>query len=238
MEGATAALRLERAHSPRTDDSGLRDPEEEAPTSFFVQAQYDFTSTEGSALSFRKGDVIEVLTQLESGWWDGLVNGKRGWMPCNYVKIISDQEAEEWLIAQEAEGTAATLQALNGGSAGPAVSSARQPRSDQGWSDTQSGLEGLMTGKEFDDLIASHDDDLEGAGVDAWAQHMLSGGVDGVASFDRSDLMMPPLGLPERETVGRIDQQTDADINADDFWVPSLADDGRVSCFCYALIVD
>jgi hypothetical protein len=36
-----------------------------------VQAMYPYQSADSSALSFGKGDIIEVLTQLESGWWDG-----------------------------------------------------------------------------------------------------------------------------------------------------------------------
>ncbi|KAJ9108726.1 hypothetical protein QFC21_000046 [Naganishia friedmannii] len=73
-------------------------------TSFFVQAEYPFTSPDGSALSFARGEVIEVLTQLESGWWDGLLaTGERGWFPSNYVRRIEDEEAERWFLAKEGE---------------------------------------------------------------------------------------------------------------------------------------
>jgi hypothetical protein len=75
-----------------------------ASVSFFVQAEYPFTSPDGSALSFARGDVIEVLTQLESGWWDGLLpGGERGWFPSNYVRRIEDEEAERWFLAREQE---------------------------------------------------------------------------------------------------------------------------------------
>ncbi|CDU26462.1 related to Guanyl nucleotide exchange factor Sql2 [Sporisorium scitamineum] len=71
------------------------------PPSFFVRALYDFESNDASSLSFTKGALIEVLTQLESGWWDGLLdNHVRGWFPSNYVEPISDQEAEVELIAR------------------------------------------------------------------------------------------------------------------------------------------
>lgn len=80
----------------------------DTPTSFFVQADYPFTSPDGSALSFHRGDVIEVLTQLDSGWWDGLlVGGERGWFPSNYVRPITDQEAERWFMRFEARQGAA-----------------------------------------------------------------------------------------------------------------------------------
>ncbi|KAI8827072.1 ras guanine nucleotide exchange factor domain-containing protein [Fimicolochytrium jonesii] len=50
-----------------------------------VRALYDYAGSEDSGLSFRKGDIIQVLTQLDSGWWDGLLYGERGWFPSNYV---------------------------------------------------------------------------------------------------------------------------------------------------------
>lgn len=76
------------------------DNDESLPT-FFVQAEYPFESIDSSALSFKEGDVIEVLTRLESGWWDGLAGDRRGWFPSNYVRLISDEEAEEWFLQRE-----------------------------------------------------------------------------------------------------------------------------------------
>ncbi|KAG2202213.1 hypothetical protein INT47_002132 [Mucor saturninus] len=53
-----------------------------------VRALYAFSSTEKSSLSFEKDEYIEVLSQLDSGWWDGWCKGNRGWFPSNYVQII------------------------------------------------------------------------------------------------------------------------------------------------------
>ena len=57
----------------------------------FVRALYDFDSKDTSSLSFKKNDIIQVLTQLESGWWDGLCNSERGWFPSNYVITLDSQ---------------------------------------------------------------------------------------------------------------------------------------------------
>ncbi|OZJ01532.1 hypothetical protein BZG36_05501 [Bifiguratus adelaidae] len=57
-----------------------------------VRALYDFTSTDPSALNFYEGDVIEVLGKLDSGWWDGLCHGSRGWFPSNYVTLLSEND--------------------------------------------------------------------------------------------------------------------------------------------------
>lgn len=63
----------------------------------FCRALYDYKAEDLSSLSFSRGNVIEVLTQLETGWWDGLLNGQRGWFPSNYVVPISAEEAEQEL---------------------------------------------------------------------------------------------------------------------------------------------
>lgn len=36
-----------------------------------VRAIYAYCADEQSALNFQKGDYIDVLAKLESGWWDG-----------------------------------------------------------------------------------------------------------------------------------------------------------------------
>jgi son of sevenless-like protein len=57
----------------------------------FVRALYDFETNDASNLSFKTNDIIQVLMQLESGWWDGLCNGERGWFPSNYVTAFDKE---------------------------------------------------------------------------------------------------------------------------------------------------
>jgi len=38
-----------------------------------------------TCLAFTAGQVIRVLNRDTSGWWDGEVDGRRGWFPSNYV---------------------------------------------------------------------------------------------------------------------------------------------------------
>ncbi|KAL7626961.1 cell division cycle- protein [Parahypoxylon ruwenzoriense] len=60
------------------------------PGSLYVRALYDYEADDRTSLSFHEGDVIQVITQLESGWWDGVINGVRGWFPSNYCQIITN----------------------------------------------------------------------------------------------------------------------------------------------------
>ncbi|KAF8755051.1 Guanine nucleotide exchange factor for Ras-like GTPases [Rhizoctonia solani] len=74
--------------------------ETEGPPSFWVRAVYDYQSTDDSSLSFSRGDIVEVLGTLPSGWWDGLIGNERGWFPSNFVVTIPDSEAEAELAAR------------------------------------------------------------------------------------------------------------------------------------------
>lgn len=62
------------------------------PGAMYVRALYDYDADDRTSLSFHEGDVIQVITQLESGWWDGVINGVRGWFPSNYCQIITSPD--------------------------------------------------------------------------------------------------------------------------------------------------
>ena len=53
----------------------------------YVLAMHDFIPQQKNAtcLAFRAGQIIHVLNRDSSGWWDGELDGKRGWFPSNYV---------------------------------------------------------------------------------------------------------------------------------------------------------
>ena len=83
----------------------------EPPPALFVRAMYDYDADDHTSLSFQRGDIIQVLNQLETGWWDGVINNKiRGWFPSNYCTMITDfneLDCEE-LPAQEEADLSAT----------------------------------------------------------------------------------------------------------------------------------
>lgn len=62
------------------------------PGTMFVRALYDYEADDRTSLSFHEGDIIQVITQLESGWWDGVINGVRGWFPSNYCQLVSSPD--------------------------------------------------------------------------------------------------------------------------------------------------
>src|SRR5204863_857346 len=68
---------------------------------------YDYNASDPTSLSFCRGDVIQVLNQLESGWWDGVINGVRGWFPSNYCAADLGQNETGDLGSNGQEGDGA-----------------------------------------------------------------------------------------------------------------------------------
>ncbi|KAF2452621.1 cell division control protein-like protein Cdc25 [Lineolata rhizophorae] len=58
------------------------------PGGLYVRAMYDYRADDQTSLSFQQGDIIQVITQLESGWWDGVLRNTRGWFPSNYCAVV------------------------------------------------------------------------------------------------------------------------------------------------------
>ncbi|XP_078694594.1 rho guanine nucleotide exchange factor 7-like isoform X27 [Branchiostoma floridae x Branchiostoma belcheri] len=55
-----------------------------------VKARYAFQGTDEDELSFKKGDIITITQVVEGGWWEGVLNGRVGWFPSNYVKEVKN----------------------------------------------------------------------------------------------------------------------------------------------------
>src|SRR3989344_2296384 len=57
------------------------------------RALYDFAgNAEQRQLSFKAGDVINITSQFDNGWWAGELNGKVGYLPATYVQLITAAE--------------------------------------------------------------------------------------------------------------------------------------------------
>lgn len=52
----------------------------------FVKALYDFVATEDGELTFKQGDIVEVLDRVYKEWWKGVLNHQEGIFPVNYVE--------------------------------------------------------------------------------------------------------------------------------------------------------
>lgn len=66
-------------------------------------AMYTYESSEQGDLSFQQGDIV-MVTRKEGDWWTGMVGGKTGVFPSNYVKP-RDSASEVRLNSEHEDGT-------------------------------------------------------------------------------------------------------------------------------------
>ncbi|XP_041831773.1 CD2-associated protein isoform X2 [Melanotaenia boesemani] len=63
-------------------------------------------------LELKVGDVIDIIEEVEEGWWSGSFNGKSGLFPSNFVKELEASEEEVESIestSDETDGSAAEV---------------------------------------------------------------------------------------------------------------------------------
>ncbi|XP_026000279.1 rho guanine nucleotide exchange factor 7a isoform X2 [Astatotilapia calliptera] len=70
------------------------DMSENSGQQLLVKARFNFQQTNEDELTFAKGDFISVTRQEEGGWWEGMLNGKTGWFPSNYVREVKGSDKQ------------------------------------------------------------------------------------------------------------------------------------------------
>ncbi|NXK35194.1 SH3K1 protein, partial [Piprites chloris] len=63
------------------------------------QVAFSYMPQNEDELELKVGDIIEVVGEVEEGWWEGILNGKTGMFPSNFIKELSD--SDDIGIAQE-----------------------------------------------------------------------------------------------------------------------------------------
>ncbi|CAF5005489.1 unnamed protein product, partial [Rotaria sp. Silwood1] len=71
-------------------------------TLFQVKALYTYQSMQDDELSIKPNDIINVTQLIEKGWYEGILNGKIGFFPSNYViRINEDNSKTNQVIKQK-----------------------------------------------------------------------------------------------------------------------------------------
>ncbi|KAM6437977.1 neutrophil cytosol factor 4 [Liasis olivaceus] len=60
-----------------------------------VEALFDFTASSKLELSFKKGDLIYLLSRVNKDWFEGTRQDATGIFPCDFVSVIKDLPEEE-----------------------------------------------------------------------------------------------------------------------------------------------
>ena len=54
-----------------------------------ARALHDYTARSDKELSFKKGDLLQVIEKTpDNNWWDGFIQGRRGFIPVAYIEIL------------------------------------------------------------------------------------------------------------------------------------------------------
>ncbi|KAJ3919614.1 ras guanine nucleotide exchange factor domain-containing protein [Lentinula edodes] len=92
-----------QSSTSRPASPGVNEPISILPEYVLAMHDYEPQHNISTCLSFRAGQVIHVLNRDASGWWDGELEGKRGWFPSNYVNadvnpLVETDEAETDIV--------------------------------------------------------------------------------------------------------------------------------------------
>nr|XP_020457322.1 SH3 domain-containing kinase-binding protein 1 isoform X1 [Monopterus albus] len=68
------------------------------------KAAFSYVPQHEDELELKIGDIIDIIAEVEEGWWEGILNGKTGMFPSNFTKEIlaeSDTPSVDTSASQE-----------------------------------------------------------------------------------------------------------------------------------------
>lgn len=77
------------------------------------QVAFSYLPQNDDELELKVGDIIEVVGEVEEGWWEGVLNGKTGMFPSNFIKELSG-ESDELGISQDDQLSKSSLRETTG----------------------------------------------------------------------------------------------------------------------------
>ncbi|KAI4806568.1 hypothetical protein KUCAC02_017387 [Chaenocephalus aceratus] len=103
--GQTSMIRSELSNgrsSPVSDPSLRPGRRVEQIRKRRCKASFSYVPQHEDELGLKIGDIIEIIAEVEEGWWEGLLNGKSGMFPSNFTKVIpTDSETQSLDTSQE-----------------------------------------------------------------------------------------------------------------------------------------
>ncbi|KAE8622505.1 hypothetical protein XENTR_v10005264 [Xenopus tropicalis] len=93
------------------------------------QVAFSYLPQNEDELELKVGEIIEVLGEVEEGWWEGVLNGKTGMFPSNFIReIVTETEIGNFeqqiktafkdTTGSESDGGDSKLEGTNGTSGG------------------------------------------------------------------------------------------------------------------------
>ena len=57
------------------------------PAAVEAVVTYNYAAQQEDELTLKVGDVIRGIVKMDGGWWKGVLNGRKGVFPDNFVKV-------------------------------------------------------------------------------------------------------------------------------------------------------
>jgi len=86
---------------PRSGGTPLRDTPEAASALPQFVALYDYEARTIEDLSFKKGEIVEIINDTQGDWWFARSRTTKleGYIPSNYVAKVKSLESEPYVFA-------------------------------------------------------------------------------------------------------------------------------------------
>ncbi|NXO01745.1 CD2AP protein, partial [Rhinopomastus cyanomelas] len=96
---------------------------------------FEYNPQNEDELELKLGDVIDIIEEVEDGWWSGTLNGTTGMFPSNFVKeleLTDDGETQETLDDTESTFSGPTSPVTSPGNGSELGSGPAQPKKIRG----------------------------------------------------------------------------------------------------------
>uniref|UniRef100_H2V571 Osteoclast-stimulating factor 1 n=2 Tax=Takifugu rubripes TaxID=31033 RepID=H2V571_TAKRU len=83
-------------------------PASKKPKKRQCKVLFEYNPVNEDELELKVGDIVDILEEVEEGWWSGSYNGKSGVFPSNFVKELDaagDEQESNSTAADEADGS-------------------------------------------------------------------------------------------------------------------------------------
>lgn len=63
-----------------------------------ARALIDFQGKDQDELTFKRNDIIAIVSEKDEHCWIGELNGSKGWFPAKFVKIVEEKGMFWWIL--------------------------------------------------------------------------------------------------------------------------------------------
>ncbi|XP_040600062.1 SH3 domain-containing kinase-binding protein 1 isoform X6 [Mesocricetus auratus] len=116
------------------------------------QVAFSYLPQNDDELELKVGDIIEVVGEVEEGWWEGVLNGKTGMFPSNFIKELSG-ESDDLGISQDEQLSKSSLRETTGSESDGGDSSSTKSEGANGTAATAAIQPKKVKGVGFGDIF-------------------------------------------------------------------------------------